>query len=390
MRCAIATIGWVVASTLLCRGDARSQMTGLPAVPHGSVVEQAEALRIAHHPNEAAQLLGDWLSSHEEDVPALVELAHVRIDSGEVPEAKSVLTKALSVSPSSESANVMLGQLLLEERAYPEAMDRFENVLAIDLRSQDARQGEVAAVFALAARARAEGHPDMALMALQHAAEKLPDDAPLLYEDGMQAAALGRLPEARSALQRVCQLAPADANALYGLARVELLQSDLAAAERDMRAYLVLQPVDASAHYGLGRVLEVAQKTDEARSEFARSIELQPKQTESYYELGQMDLNSSRDSEAEAEFRKVMERDPTHGGALAGLGTLMFRRKNYAEAEQWLTKAEKTAPEYQPAHYYRALALARMGRKQESDEEMQLAMKLDKQQLGAPGGQNVQ
>jgi Flp pilus assembly protein TadD len=78
----------------------------------------------------------------------------------------------------------------------------------------------------------------------------------------------------------------------------------------------------------------------------------------------------------------VLERDATHGGALTGMGIVAFRAKNYAEAEQYLARAEKTAPNYQPAHYYRGLALARLGQKEESQRELQAASELDRQQEG--------
>jgi tetratricopeptide (TPR) repeat protein len=108
-------------------------------------------------------------------------------------------------------------------------------------------------------------------------------------------------------------------------------------------------------------------------------------QTESYYELGQLELEAQHDAQAEPLFHKVLERDPAHGGALTGMGILAFRRKEYAQADQYLAKAEKIAPEYQPAHYYRGLALMRLGQKQEADRELQLATELDRKQQGPPG-----
>jgi Flp pilus assembly protein TadD len=60
------------------------------------------------------------------------------------------------------------------------------------------------------------------------------------------------------------------------------------------------------------------------------------------------------------------------------MGVLAFRAKEYAKAEQYLAAAEKTAPEYGPAHYYRGLALARMGRKDEADTELRTATELGK------------
>jgi Flp pilus assembly protein TadD len=90
-------------------------------------------------------------------------------------------------------------------------------------------------------------------------------------------------------------------------------------------------------------------------------------------------------AEAAPLFQKVLTRDATHGGALTGMGIIAFRTRDYAQAEQYLARAEKTAPDYQPAHYYRGLTLARIGQKDESQRELQVAAELDREQEGPPG-----
>jgi Flp pilus assembly protein TadD len=162
-------------------------------------------------------------------------------------------------------------------------------------------------------------------------------------------------------------------------------QQHLQTAEEDLRKYLVKRPEDASAHFGLGKVLQAAQRGPDARAEFERSIQLQPAQTESYYELGRLELEVQHDGQAAELFQNVLARDAKHGGALTGMGIIAFRSKDYAQAEQYLARAEKTAPNYLQAHYYRGLALARMGRKDESRTELQIATDLDRKQQGPPG-----
>jgi tetratricopeptide (TPR) repeat protein len=277
---------------------------------------------------------------------------------------------------------------MLEEHRDPEAMDRFETVLAIDLKDKEAREGELAAATDLAMSARRENHPDAALKVLEHARTKLPDDSKLLLDLGIQATEMGLLPEAMDSLQSARKLDASDPDILYALARLEMVEQHLQAAEADLRAYLAKRPEDASAHFGLGKVLEVAQRTTEARAEFERSIQLQPAQTESYYELGQLELEVQHDAQAAPFFQKVLARDATHGGALTGMGIIAFRSKDYAQAEQYLSRAEKTDPNYQPAHYYRGLALAHLGQKDESQRELQLAAELDRKQQGPPGAVN--
>jgi len=354
-------------------------------VESAAVLRQAKVLVAQHRPDEAARVLSSFLSTHADDADALTMLAQIRLLQGDSSTAKDLLTKALASSPNSPSANVTLGKLMLDEHRDPEAMDRFETVLAIDLRDTAARQGELAAVTELATSARREDRPDAALKALEHARTKLPDDPTLLLDLGMQAMEMGKLPEATEALEAARTLDPGNPEILYALARVEMAKLHLQAAEADFRAYLAKRPEDASAHFGLGRVLEAQQRSAEAKAEFDRSIQLQPVQTESYYELGQLELEVHHDAQAAPLFEKVLARDANHGGALTGMGIIAFRSKNYAQAEQYLARAEKAAPDYQPAHYYRGLALARLGQKDESQRELQTAAALDRQQQGPPG-----
>jgi tetratricopeptide (TPR) repeat protein len=303
-------------------------------------------------------------------------LGQLRIDQGDQPGAEKQFLSALAASPNSIAANLAMGDLLLSVHRNPEAMDRFETVLAIDRANPNARHGELAAATELALTARRSGHPEVAFEVLQHARIKLPDDPDLLLELGIQATELYLYPAAEEALNAARNLRPSDPGTLYALARMETERQHLEAAEADFRIYLAAQPNDASAHYGLGHVLAMQQRTVEARAEFERSIQLQPVQTESYYQIGQIELEAHQDAKADALFRRVLERDPAHGGSLTGLGVLAFRAKDYVKAEQYLAAAEKSAPSYGPAHYYRGLALAHLGRKDEGDAELREATRL--------------
>ena len=355
------------------------------AVDGPAVLRQAKLLRAHHQPEAAARVLNSFLSKSPEDADALALLAQIRLDQGDAAAAKELLTKALASSPNSPAANIALGKLMLQEHRDPEAMDRFETVLAIDLRDREAREGELAAATELAMSARREDRQDAALKVLEHARAKMPDDPKLLLDLGIQATEMGLLSEANDSLQAARKLDASNPDVLYALGRLEMQEQRLQAAEADLRSYLAKRPEDASAHFGLGKVLEVGQRTTEARGEFERSIQLQPAQTESYYELAQLELEMQHDSQAAPLFEKVLVRDATHGGALTGMGIIAFRSKDYTQAEQYLARAEQAAPSYQPAHYYRGLALARLGRKDESQHELQIAAELDRKQQGPPG-----
>jgi Flp pilus assembly protein TadD len=351
---------------------------GSPFTGEDAILHEARSLISRHQPAQAETVLRPLLERDPRNATILTLLAETRIDQGDRSEAATLLLRALNASPNSSEANITLGNLLLAEHHDPEAMDRFETVLGLAPTNPDAQRGELTAATELAVTARGSGHPEVALDVLRHARTKLPDNPKLLLELGIQATELHLLTEASEALNRARKLDAGDPDILYALGRADTELQHMAAAEADFRAYLAVRPNDASAHFGLGHVLAMDQQAAAARAEFELSIQLQPVQTESYYQIGQIELDAQQDAKAEVLFRKTLERDPKHGGALTGMGVLAFRAKEYAKAEQYLAAAEKTAPEYGPAHYYRGLALARMGRKDEADTELRTAAELGK------------
>ena len=295
---------------------------------------------------------------------------------------------SLPAPAQSQHDDLLLAQSFLNDHHYAEAMQHFEAVLAADPHSAPARTGELAAATAAALASKAAGDQQAALATLRQARRFVPDDPILLRNLGVQALTLRRLPEAAEALHAALALAPHDPQSIYTLARVEEAQADLPAAERDLRAYLAARPGDATAHYGLGHILQMQLRNPEAAAEFTRSIDLQPLQTESYYQLGQMALDDHRDAEAGPLFERTLVRDPAHGGALTGLGILAFRARDYTRAAARLRDATAAVPDYQPAHYYLGLTLARLNEPEASARELEVARQLAARQQGksAPVG----
>jgi tetratricopeptide (TPR) repeat protein len=336
-----------------------------------SIVTRAQSLRAQHRPAEAAALLHPYTEQHPDDSAALILLGNTLLDLQQTEQAGHAFVHALAVAPNSIPANLAAGEFLLSQHRDPEAMDRFETILAQDLHHVAARKGEVTATTELAVASRRDNHPDLALVALRHACEKLPDSPELQLDRGLQAFELNQLPEADEALHAAQKLDPSNPAIMYALARLETEQQHMAEAERDYKAYLAVRPHDATAHYGLGYTYAALLHTEDARREFEASIRLQPQQTESYYQLGQIALDAHHDDEAKPLFERVLARDPNHAGALTGLGELAFRSKDYATAEQLLAHAEKSDPTYTRPHYYRGLSLARLGRNKEAQQELQ-------------------
>ncbi len=249
-----------------------------------------------------------------------------------------------------------------------------------------AQKALVDAAVREALAARAAGDPDRALATLQHARERFPHDHTVLLDFALQADAMRLYRDADTALTEAIALRPDDPATIYALGRVKLDEGRLPEAEQRLRQYLALKPGDATAHYGLGRVLHRELRDEEAAAELRRSLRLRPAQTESHYELGSLALAAHRDEEAEAEFNAALARDPRHAGALAGSGALALRRKEYPRAAELLRQSLALAPDFPETHRNLALALLKLGQKEESDRELAVAARLGEEQDKAHGG----
>ena len=285
------------------------------------------------------------------------------------------------VTAKSATKQLVEAQSQLAAGHYPEARSAFEAILQVTPLDPEARSGEIKVSVKLALAARSLGHMNESLSDLLRARKFVPDDPALLFDLGVLEDQMHLYSGADETLTKLLGMGQQNQpQALYAMARVKMDLQQLAPAETDMRAYLKIDPEDASAHYGLGRILQLGQRTEEARTEFERSIELQPKQTEAYYQLGQIELDLGHYDQALTFFEKTLTANPIHGGALTGAGIAEFRKRQYDSAASYLRLAVQNAPSYQPAHYYYGLTLARLGHKEDSERELQIATKMADEQ----------
>jgi tetratricopeptide (TPR) repeat protein len=256
------------------------------------------------------------------------------------------------------------------------ARDIYERVLLLRPADAEAQEGMSQTSEQLALAERAAGQMHTALDILMRAQRAEPGNRRILLDLGVLEDELMLYQDAAKTLEHLEALGNVDPNAFYALARTEMHLGRLQPAQEQMEAYLKVRPEDASAHYGLGRIYLQGMDLGNAERELKQSIAIQPKQTESYYELGQVYLDQNQCEASIAEYQKTLERDPKHGGALAGMGIAQFKLRQYEQARDWLLKATQAAPEYQPAHYYLGLALARLGDAPASRRELDIATDL--------------
>lgn len=329
----------------------------------------------------AERELQSVLAADPNDYRALNLLGVVRGEQHRNSEAEALFHTALQAKPEYAGAHVNLGLLYAQTGRDEEAVRQLQEALRLDPGRRDASAALVNIWRAQAAGALHHGELEKSLSLLMRARKRAPQDPEVNYEFAMVALRMSLYVDSAQALRQVLAVRKDDPAAVYGLARAQIGLGKFSEARDLLAKYVELRPADASGHYGFGLVLGAMQQTAEARREFQRSLELQPAQTESYVELGKLDLKHSDLDGAAREFQQVLQHAPTHAEALLGMGRVELQRKQYQSAADFLDRAVAANPNLRQAHYYLGLTYARLQRTEDSKKELNLASKLEHQEL---------
>jgi tetratricopeptide (TPR) repeat protein len=349
-----------------------------PSIPTS---KQAAAALAAGDLNRAESELQAILHATPTDVHALNLMAIVRVQQKREAEAEVLFKQAIAIQPDFAGAQAGLGLLYAQMGKNDLAIPALEESARLDPERKDV-QAVLISIWRGQAHEAAE-HNDLekAIALLINARKMNPADADLQYEFGMVALRMSLFPDAIAAFGQALKLQADDAPALYGLGRAEMSVSRFDDAQQAFEHYVQLRPADASGHYARGFALQALQRTSDARAEYERSIVLQPLQTESYFQLGLIELEAGNAGAAMEKFEQVVKRAPAHAGALTGLGRVRFKEKDYAGAAAYFEKAIASNPALREAHYYLGLTDSRLGRKEESEKELQIASRLEHEEV---------
>jgi tetratricopeptide (TPR) repeat protein len=327
--------------------------------------------------NRAESQLHDILKVSPRNYRALDFLGMLRAQQQRNTDAEQLFQEASRVKPDFAGSHVHLGLLYMQMNEPAKAIAPLQEGLRIDPNRSDAAKALLQALRQEAQTALAAGQTEKSLSMLISARKLAPDDPDVAYEYGMVTLRMALLPDAIAAFKDTLKSRRDDPLAIYGLGRAYMDSSDFEHAQQQFARYTELRPDDASGHYALGMSLAALQRGQDATREFQKSISLQPAQTESYFRLGVLQLEARDLDSAETNFHHVLDRNPKHAGALAALGRVELERKQYQQAADLLQTAVASNDSLREAHYYLGLAYARMGRKEESDQQLQIAARIE-------------
>jgi len=364
--CALLAVAMLTATTQVSGQDATT-----------AALRNAARSIAAGNLESAERELQSVLRNRPGDYRALDLMGIIRVQQHREPEAEEVFQQAIRRKPDFASAHVHLGLLYVQTGRQADAVPQLREGLRIDPTRTDASAALVYIWRDAAWVAANAGDFEKALALLIDARKLAPDNPDVQFAFGMVALKMSLPTDAIEAFQKTLKLRDKDPMALYGLGRAFMGLSKFEDARVQFARYTELRPADASGYCALGMTLAALERSAEARIQFEKSIAITPAQTESYFRLGLLDIDSKDLDSAASNLHRVLDRDSKHAGALAALGRVEFERKHYTEAADLLQQAAAIDDSLREAHYYLGLTFARMGRKQESNAQLQIATRLE-------------
>ncbi len=354
---------------------------GSSATPSVPTIRDAAAALAAGDLIRAESELQAILHAVPTDVHALNLLAIVRVEQKREAEAEALFQQAIAIQPDFAGAHAGLGLLYAQTGKNDLAVPPLEESAKLDPGRKDVPAVLISIWRRQAHDAAEHSEMEKALALLIKARKLNPADADVQYEFGMVALRMSLFPDAIDAFDQTLKLRADDAAALYGLGRAKMSVSRFDDAQQAFEHYVQLRPADASGHYALGFSLQALQRASDARAEYEQSIALQPLQTESYFQLGLMEFEAGDPDGAAKQFKHVLDRAAQHAGALTAMGRVRFQEKQFAGAATLFEKAIASNPGLREAHYYLGLADSRLGRKEDSEKELQIASRIEREEV---------
>lgn len=255
---------------------------------------------------------------------------------GDFDKASSLLSAVIRDDPGVMVAYMMLGNIRLRQKDYPDAERIFRQALQRNDQSVEGAYG-----LALAYKGQ------------------------------------NKLDEAASGFQKVLELDKNQVRAIYQLAEVRLAQGRPADAERLVRDRLAIEG-NSSLRLVLAQALLSQNQRDAASRVLKEAERDDPSNALVPLNIGNLLLEDGRVDEAIAAYRRAQSLDEKDAEIANALGNALARRGEDASSLQAFRKATELDPDLAPAQNNLGIALARGGQAQEAEKAFRRAIELDR------------
>jgi Tfp pilus assembly protein PilF len=130
-------------------------------------------------------------------------------------------------------------------------------------------------------------------------------------------------------------------------------------------------------HFNLGLTYLKKQDYEHSRDEFLKDSVVEPDLALNYDQLGDVYALMQRDRDAEKSYRNALRLDPRLVNSQVGLAKVYQREEKFSQALAAIDSAGKLDPDRTDVHYLRGQILLHLGRKAESQKELEAAVRID-------------
>jgi tetratricopeptide (TPR) repeat protein len=322
------------------------------------------------------------------DERARLSLADALIASDNLPAARRTLQDTLTTFPASGRARYKLGMVYQRQGLYTDAVRELTSAISLK-----PLLGLNSVYQTLGALARAQQQYDAAITAFSQRIDLVPNNADAHQQLGEMYFRQSRHVEALAEFMVTRMLNPARVDVHAAISQVHLRLGNFADAVAYARRAVALDASHREARYVLAtslirlgevdegkRELEVYQRLQtEATAERSRQLEVEGFRRDASLSI----VNGEFDKAVEL-LRRALERDPQSAASHLDLGIALLKGGRAAEAVEHLTAAA-ARENTEDAHGYLADAYAALGRREDSERERAIFLRLRQEVLRRSG-----
>ena len=315
-------------------------------------------------------LVHDWQSLAHVSASPATTFASLLVKNGLPQEAIGVLERAKNDGQVSYDLAVALADLYFSESELAKSSQAYEAALGL-------KPSCVPCLRRIANIAKQQNDSEKALAYFMKAKRLQPNDPEILFEFGKVCLEMDLFDDSIAALETAVRLQPQNDSFRYVLASAHVSKEQYKEAETLFRELLRKRPSDPVLNYAMGSVLFLEMRLDEAAEYLQKSIRIQPNQSGAYFYLGLVADGKGQDDHAISILQDVVRRYSDYTPAYEALGRIWLKQQNFNQAQQALEKAILLDPNSVKTHYQLGMLLGRIGKREDSNKELQIAQKLE-------------
>ena len=335
---------------------------------------QIARLRLATGEPGKAVELADRAVASQPSPQARLLLAQALVasgESGELARAESELKKLAADYPDAAPVAAEMGALEARKGNDREARKSFERALALDENSNEAIWGLVSLDLA------AKKYP-AAIARVEAALKRRPGSAPMALLAARTYMAGGNPSRAESLLKTAVQSDPSNLPAYGMLGQIYMSQNRLEDALKEFEGLAARQTRPVGAQTMAGVLLESMGKPEEARKRYEAALSLDPTAAIAANNLAWMTAESGGNLDVALQLAQTAKRGmPNQPQVDDTLGWIYYKKGMTSLALPLLESAAKAFPKHAGYHYHLAMAYSKAGQLSKAEASLAEATRLN-------------